>query len=568
MQEFVDILPELKSKLLLQLNEESSNSICEFINNCQLSQFLLLLIKNKNCVLLQFLWCVFKEFDCIRKVINNSMIHMLLTSLDDTIVFFEIIKWYTEFGCDANLLSINIITLIYLKGINYPTIKPLIMDIIVRLNNFENVRDRTIFFIYDELSIIKPFITNNIDNIERMMIRSYWYDSINTLCEVQKHVKLSFFSIGWYLLSTPAFNQIVLKNNINIYENVSFSSNFANYICISNRWEYIPSIITKLTDRMWKRIQLYFYSGSLTIRFVTILFHQLKKQNININKLKSSTLQFNSNSKFVQFLKDNNYYNIFNSTNNIKNNKIKESIEKIESLKDEILDASIIAISPMLVIFEQNNFDALHEICFDCSLNLSNRYKSEIKYIDSLLENDDLGWNKKMIDIYTDYKKYMNYIIDQLNIGNDLVTKFNSYLPLEHLEFNLPYRLRIINNIINIYNKLKIKKFQEEYNKIYQNCITIKVDIVNNINILTEYHIQNKLKKEPIIEEFLDLIENSSNYSFDKNNENIVVLNLLKHNPQIQSKVKMMVDHLQLPIQEILPILQKYLLINENFTLS
>jgi hypothetical protein len=565
-EDFNDILPAVKNKLLLQLNEESSNSICEFITKCELSQFLLLIIKNKNCVLLQFLWYVFKEFNCIRKIVNNSMIHMLLTSLDDTIIFFEIFKWYNEFGCDANLLSINIITLIYLKGINYPKIKPLIMDIIVRLNNFENVRDRTVFFIYDELSIIKPFITNNIDNIKRMMIRSYWYDSVDTLCEVQRQVKLSFFSIGWYLLSVPAFNHIVLKNNINIYEDVSFSCNFANYICISNRWEYIPYIIRKLTDRMWKRIQLYFYCGSLTIEFVTVLFHQIKKQNIDINKLISSSLQFNSHSKFVQFLKDNNYYNIFISNKN--KTKTKELFEAVESLKDEILDASIIAVSPMMVIYTEKNFDALYEISFDCSLNLSNRYKSEIKYIDSLLENDDLGWDKNMIDRYSEYKKYMNYIFDQLNIGNELVTKFNSYLPLEHLEFNPPYRLRIINNIISIYNKLKIKKFQEEYNKVYENCIAIKIDIVNNMNILTEYHIQNKLKKDPIIVDFLDLIENSSNYSFTKSNKNNDVINLLKHNPQIQSKVKFMLDHLQLPIEEILPILQKYLLINENFTLS
>jgi hypothetical protein len=111
-------------------------------------------------------------------------------------------------------------------------------------------------------------------------------------------------------------------------------------------------------------------------------------------------------------------------------------------------------------------------------------------------------------------------------------------------------------------------KSVEEYNKVYENCIAIKIDIVNNMNILTEYHIQNKLKKDPIIVDFLDLIENSSNYSFTKSNKNNDVINLLKHNPQIQSKVKFMLDHLQLPIEEILPILQKYLLINENFTLS
>ena len=524
---FDDILPVLKQKLLFQLDEDSSNSICEFISNNELTQFLLLLIKNKNCFLLQFLWTVFKEFDKVRNIINTSIIHMLLSSLDNDITFFEISNWYKEFGCDYKLLTTNIITVIYLKGINYPE--------------------------------IKPFITDKLDDIKRMMVRSYWYDAVDTLCEIQNFVKLSFFSVGWYLLSVPAFNHIILKYNMNIYENKSFSTNFANYICISNRWEYIPFIITKLTDNMWKRIQLYFYSGYLTHKFITVLFHQLKKHNIKITMLKSSTLQFNSNSCYIQFLKDNNYYNIFYTKN--------KTIEQIQHLTDEILDASIVSVSTMMVIFEENNLNALCEIGFDCSLNLSNRYNSELKYIDSLLENDDLGWDKKMIDTYSNFKKYMNYLINQLNIGYELVTKFNSYLPLEQLEFNIPYRLRIINNLINIYNKLKINKFKEEYYKIYENCITIKVNFMNNLNNLIEYYIKNQNEKDPIIVDFIDLIENSNNYSFSKFNENNIVLNLLKHNYQIQSKVKIMLDYFQLPIQDILPILQKYTLITENFIL-
>jgi len=562
--DFNEIFPELKNKLSSQLSEESSNSICEFIDNGNLVQFLILLIKNKNCTLLQFLWTIFKEFDKIREIISNSMMHLLLSSLDESITFFEIYKWFEEFGCTYNVISTNVVTVIYLKCNKYPELKPSIINLISKLDNKENVNYRTIFYIYDEVTIIKPFITNNIDDIKRHMVRSYWYDSINTLFEIQSYIKLPFYSIGWYLLSVPVFNQVILKNNENIYENEPFAINFINYICLLNRWEYLPSIITKLTNSMWKCLTLYFYTGYLNNRFIHVLFHQLKKHNINITKLKSSTLKFNSNSDCIQYLKDNNYYNIFSTEN--QKNKI---IEPIDCLKDEILNATIIAVTFMLNVFEEKKFDSLNDLVFDCSLNLSKRYKTEINYIDSLLENDELGWDKKMIDSYLHFKTYINYIFDQANIGQELTTKYNSYLPLENIEFSIPYRLRIINSLITIYNKLKIKNFQEKYNMIYTNCIALKIELINELQILINSYIllDLQIKNTSINKSFSELIENCDNYNFLYSDNNQKIINLLIYNPPIQSKVNALINIFQLPIQEILPILQKELLINENVSL-
>jgi hypothetical protein len=565
LNDFNDILPEVKSKLCSQLSEESSNDICKYIDKGELTQFLILLIKNKNCTLLQFLWTVFKDFDKIRMAINSSMIHLILSSLDESITFFEIFKWYEEFGSSCNQISSNIVTVIYLRGISYPLLKPSILKLIGNQDNLDNVNNRTIFFIYDEIDIIKPYINNNMDDVKRYMIRAYWYDAINTLIEIQKINKLPFYSIGWYLLSTPVFNQVISKYNQNIYDDIPFSDNFAKYICISNRWEFLPDTIPKLTESMWKHIKTYFYMGYLTTRFVMVLFHQLKKHNISITILKSNVLEFNSASEFVEYLKQNNYYSTFSTE------KLKYKLrEKIDFLKDDILDASIVSATTMMVIFDENNFNSLNEIVFDCSLYLSNRYNTEINYIDFLLKNDGLGWDNKMIDTYSKFKKLMSYIIDQANIGQQLATKFNSYLPLENIEFNIPYRLRIINTMISIYNKLKIKKFQEEYNMIYTNCIALKVTLVNDINILSKYYINtNKTTHQNSINNLLsDLIDNCDSYTYSKRHYNQNILDLLKYNTYIQSLVKLMLDIFQIPIQDILPILQKFLLVKETVVLS
>jgi hypothetical protein len=564
LNDFDDILPEIKTKLRSQLSEESSDNICEFINKGELTQFLILLIKNKNCTLLQFLWTVFKDFDKMRQTINTSMIHLLLSSLDENITFFEMFKWYEEFGSSGNSISSNIITVIYIKGITYPILKPSIMKLISNQDNADNVNNRTIFFIYDEIDIIKPYINNKMEDIKRCMIRSYWYDAINTLIEIQKINNIPFYSIGWYLLSTPVFNQVISQYNHNIYDNIPFSNNFAKYMCVSNRWEFLPNVLPKLTESMWKHIKTYFYMGFLTTRFVTVLFHQLKKHNISITKLKSNVLEFNPTSEYVEYLKQNNYYTTFSTEK--QRNKVKE---ELDFLKDDILDASIVSATTMMVIFDENNFNALNEIVFDCSLYLSNRYNTEINYVDSLLKNDDLGWDKKMIDTYNKFKKLMSYIIDQGNIGQELATKFNAYLPLESIEFNTPYKLRIINSMISTYSKLKIKKFQEEYNMIYTNCIAFKVTLVNEINILSGFYINTKTTHENSINKLLlDLIENCDNYTFSKRHCNQNILDLLKYNTYIQCLVKLMLDIFQIPIQDILPVLQKFLLIKETVILT
>jgi hypothetical protein len=545
-------------KLQTQLNEDDASSICKFIYDNQLLQFLLLLIKNKNIPLLQFLWSIFKEIDDVRFLINECMIYMLIASLDDNICFFEMFKWYEEFGCHTKNISSNTITALFLKGAVFPQIKPLIIKLINTLDNSDNINNRTIFFMYDEVDIIKSCIKNEAETIKRFMVRCYWFDSINTLIKIQNTIKLPFFGVGWYLLSTPAFNQILTKFNKTFYEHDNFANNFANYLCLSNRWEFLPSIIQNVTQGMWNKLSLYFYMGRLTETFVCVLIHQMNKHKIPLIKLRSNVLYFNHTSKYVNFLKINKYYDTF-STEGLKDKIIKP----VDSFVNGILDSSLSAVTPLMVIFECNNIEAIHEIVFDCSLYLSNRYKSEIKYIDSLLSNNDLGWTNKMIDTYTDFKLKMNEIINEGHLGQKLVTKYNSYLSLETSGYSAPYKLKIINSIINMYNTLKIDKFKEEYKFVYNTCINIKETIITELKIIMKDVFSKPL---PIDKDFINLIINDDNYNYINNNYH-TVLDLLKYNTDIKIKVEFMVEILQVPISSILPILKKELFIKEDFTL-
>jgi len=538
-------------KLQTQLSEDDASSICKFIFDNQLLQFLMLLLKNKNIILLQFLWSVFKEIDDVRFLINECMIYLLLSSLDDDITFFEMFKWYEEFGCHTKNISSNTITALFLRGAVFPQIKPLIIKLINTLDNFDNVNNRTIFFIYDESDIIKPYIKNDAENIKRFMVRCYWFDAINTLIKIQTTIKLPFFGVGWYIFSTPTFYQVLTKHNKTFYENDNFANNFGNYICVSNRWEFLPGIIQKLSQGMWNKLSLYFYMGNLTETFVCVLIHQMNKYKISLTKLKSNVLYFNHTSKYVDFLKKHKYYAIF-STEGLKDKIFKP----VDSFVNGILDSSLPAVAPLMVIFECNNIEAIQAIAFDCSMYLSNRYKSEIKYIDSLLSNNELGWTEKMIKTYTEFKIKMNDILNDAYLGQKLVTKYNAYLPLETTGYSAPYKLKIINSILTMYNSLKIKKFKDEYNFIYKTCIEIKECITSELQIFIK---KVFIKQNTIDKEFINLIINDDNYDYTNNHDSLTILDQLKYNKDIQTKVEFMIDIIQIPIDRIIPILKREL---------
>jgi len=552
-------MEELYNHLKKELNIDSARSICEFIETGKLFAFLFLLIKNKNTSLLQYLWLIFRDYDYIRDYIHGCMIELLLVSINDNITFFEMIKWYEEFGCEIKSITPNVITVIYIKSIEFPQIKSLIVKLINNIDISIILDTRSIFFIYDEVNVISPYIKNEYEVVKKFMVRSYWFDAVNTLIKIQKTVKLTFFNIGWYLLSVPAYNEIMTKYNKNFDSEKDFSSNFIKYICTTNRWEYIPSIITKLSNSLWNIINSYFYHGSLSEMFVIILFHQLKKHSISIEKLKSNIFTFNSKSPYVNFLKENKYYTTFVSENN---NRIAPTIYPIT---DGVLEASVTSVSSLMSLFDIADIDTMYLIAHDCSIHLSKRYITEIKYIDSLLENNELGWNTKLINNYTKFKSCMNDIICQINYMEKISTLHNSFVPFNNQSNCLSYKLRIINDIISMYSKLTHKIIMNESKNIYESCVKIKNLINNELSLLITKYIPYT---DTIHKSFIDLCYNSANYNYSKNNYNHVVLDLLKNTPDIQKIVQFMLNIMQVPIQDILPILQHNSLISNSFALT
>jgi len=172
--------------------ENIARLIYDSLTNDIFQNNIIIQIKNKNISFLQLLWFICKKYEYTRDIINEAMINFIVASFDDTTTFFEIFKWFEEFGYNDKEVSSNVTTAIYLCSFKYPIIKSYLAQIINRINNKDSVHNRTIFFIFDEVDIIKKYFTKDSNMTNRMIIRGYQYDAVNTLKQIQYTNKIRF----------------------------------------------------------------------------------------------------------------------------------------------------------------------------------------------------------------------------------------------------------------------------------------------------------------------------------------------------------------------------------------
>jgi hypothetical protein len=217
----------------------------------------------------------------------------------------------------------------------------------------------------------------------------------------------------------------------------------------------------------------------------------------------------------------------------------------------------------MLVIFSAKDISALSAIVYDSSLHLSTKYYDEIKYIDNLLNTNQLGWDQNNIKSYTNFKLIMERIIEEANILQDLYTEYNSFVPLYQNHLPYAYQLRYINKLLNKYKNLKMKLFQSKYAKQYNTLTTLRISYIERIRKDTNTNLDPSIVFTPpenstIYDQFKNLIENSQETQFIHEDRNQFWINELSDNKFIQRIVKNMLMKYHVAIQEITPVLYNY----------
>jgi hypothetical protein len=299
--------------------------------------------------------------------------------------------------------------------------------------------------------------------------------------------------------------------------------------------------------------------GKLSLIFVQVLLHQMKLYHIPYEKLKSNTLLFNNKSHCVPYLIALNIYKLYSTDNNESGKKV----VPIPLLSGNALETSVCSVPSMIAIFTEKRIDALAEIVFDSCTNMSKKYISELKYIDELLNTNQLGWDEKIIQTYNNFKLIMQRIIDEANMTQLILNKYNSFIPIVMNDLPPSFQLRCVNEMLIMYSKIKIKLFKNELEKIYNTCMTLKHECIKVFRKETLCELDPKqifvLPENPsIFDEFVNLIENSGCTEYIYEGQNKHWIKELHDNKTIQNIVHNMLFKYYVPIQEIIPILYRY----------
>jgi hypothetical protein len=299
--------------------------------------------------------------------------------------------------------------------------------------------------------------------------------------------------------------------------------------------------------------------GRLTLTFVTVLFHQMNKNKIPLNILYLSNIIFNNTSSYIDYLKNNNYYNIFST----ENDKYAVSIIPIDNSPIEVFEASILSVAIIFTSFQANDMDYLINLVCDTTLNFSKKYNTEIEYIDKLIANDELGWNKDLIKSFNNFKKTMNSIFNEADTTYELLRKYNSYVPMHEYKLLSGYKLRFVNDILNTFNKLKLKVYIDKCQIMNDNIIQLKSDLlsvirpkINSIKNPSEFY--TLPKNANIYEYFQHLIENCDDCEYNLQKYDSKYIELLKDNTKIQNIVRRMLFEFSVPLQSVRPIVYNY----------
>ena len=442
----------------------------------------------------------------------------------------------------------------------------------------------------DNLNTYIDIIINNINNNKIIEPPKYYiFDNISNLPEniLDKNNKqtIYFFKLQESNNFSLSKNNISIDNNGNIIENINNTNitvwkNSNNIDC--------ENLIIKDEEDIYKKDEnikknLYLDFPIISTNFISsdyiknnILFNNVIKYNfkyyyilINNNDFKITSYLKNTNTYFIYLVHsvpDINNYNI-NDILNIYNNPNRNNIIIKNYSINKILDLSNIKkynIKNSSVDYFISNRSHITYIEFNLTHNSNelNIFKNNMNKYDFNLHQILIFNNLQNIQEKINIFKYLNkkwciYLNNDKNYNSDA---------LNYLYYN-----NKLNCDINCFNFNEYKKFDNIYNKIYNEIDNIKINFVINLNI--NNITLDDLFKNVLDEIYTNIIKNYENptnlYKFIKNK--IIILKNLDFNNNLLYQFKHFLPYIQIKGKNIdISKLDKYSLkyddINYNIT--
>ena len=546
-------------------SKELVYTIANIIYQGSTYDFLIEQIRSDNVKIMKILLPIFKREKYMRMALPKCSIYLLLGAIQNPEMFEEMFLWVEEFGFDTKYINEKtnyLYIVLYNHCHDKPKIRAKIIEYMNKTLDVTNINKHSNyhFFNNDDAKVVLPFATN-IESITNLISCAHKFDAINILMEIDSKAtkskfakeRTNFYGIAWYFLSPTAFYKVMELKNINPYENKQFVIQWISYICYMSRWDYLPSMIQSLTDDMWNIMAQYFYDGKLTLCFVMTLVHLMDKYKIPISNLKLDYKYFPPNSNYAQFLKDTFRYNTFTTEGD--KDKVYKPLNV--AMSEMAWNSSVNTIPVMFEVSMSKEAVILPEILGEMLIEICHKYKTEKDYIETLIYDDLLGWDKKMMDNYKKFNKFIEDVQEDARFARTVINKWNSFFSIEYSDLPDPYKLRYVNEILQEYPKIKYQYYKDDLKLPYEKAIQIKkltLGVLRNyykcpVKDPNEFYILPECAT--VIEKFIDLIENSKEYKHTYSHLNEHYINMLKDCEPLQIMVKVLITRFFVPLQDI-----------------
>lgn len=534
---------KLYFRFLKYVKEEIADSLITVIHKNGIVTALTYAIVSDDASSVSLICEAIKGLEFFENQIKEEIVLLVMSSLRSPDILNIILELRNRLCplVKENEFNDEMISCLYRHAFKYPQNKDVCLSTFKKYKNIKDTLFKPFVYCFDNPDLIINYLTKD-DQLKEFVIEScVACGSFKTLKKVLKYYKSSDIVLC-------KFNPTILYENSRDYnlENEQNKFYLLNDICINSKWDFLPSLfdkkLIKINDFVHFRFSL--YQGLLNIQFIKPLIYYMKKHNFDLELLRDAKSEHLKCSEEIK-------------QELIVNNALIGVDFVIVNIQDKSCDEFI---ASLFEAYTNNQEEFIKRKLVSINANFNPRFKNELKYTLSLVENNQLDWNKELTEKYLDFNKLCEDFCKQTDIMNDIVLEYNSFITI-YKSFNEFICLRYLNKIKNVMTKITDKLLIETYNVVYKNYNGMYKELLEKVKKVLNLDSKKvwTLPENPSLEElFIDLYLNSE---YHQGSDDTSLIYYTKQTLEKKKIVKILEEvncaiSYSVPIQEIMRILR------------
>jgi hypothetical protein len=395
------------------------------------------------------------------QIVKDKMLHIIMCSIFSSETFKIAMQLYDKHGCPSKMdMNQAIAICIKRHAFVFPENQKLcsdFLDVFSLENLITDIHDIQILFVQDDVNLVKKFLKRKQETFQQVFIYASECSALKTVSKIMSYYKEPEVFLA--KLSLPS----ILKYKLNLKDTEIRDAIFVEANNFS-RWEFIPFIFDnfKIDEELWLTFKINIYRGYVTLPYLKTLLYHMKLHDIPIEKLKlQQASKLMASKEILNELREHGFDKF-------------ETFEEFDFKNDEVKYSA----SAMFEFFRRNKLEFIFNVLYANYAHVNVKLAEELIYIDTLLENNILGWDDKILAQYSLYEKFLDNIFTQLKVFDQILLDYNAFNLIKE-DLDNTVALRCINKMIIDIKKITNKKITAIYATLILELNDIYMDYLN-----------------------------------------------------------------------------------------